>query len=471
MFTKAELLSARSDGWFNVLTGIGTASFDKRMSTSFGGSDILDDALLINLYRSEGLATRVIDIPVEDMVRNWFYVKSDTDDILIKALRKLKAKKAFCDALTWSDLFGGSVIFMGIDDGRAATEPVNEKLIRSIKFLEVYDKRQVQWDPTRLYTDKKNVKYGKPEIYKLYNVYTSETIDVHESRLLIFEGKKLPDQERLSNQNWGDSRLQSIYERLKGVCESLYGVETINTEFILGVLKVTNLQQLLSNNEGEQALHDRLKALDMTKNVLNTMVVDKNEEFTRETSIGVSGLRDLIDVLIDVLCGISGIPRVKLIGDQSKGLGGSAEGNTRMYYDGIAARQEFDLEPNILTILRYLALSKTTKYNGDPETIEVKFLPLWQATKKEEAETRLINSKSDAVYMDYGLPSEYVINSRFGGQSYGEEINLPPEYEKMLKSIPLEEALESGEENEEKDKKASIIQKSKKAAEKETEEE
>jgi hypothetical protein len=435
-----------ADGWFNVLTGLGMSQLDKRVNTSFSMSSVVDDQTLIDLYRAEGLAKRVIDIPVGDMVREWFYIENDTDNKIIKALQKLRTKKTVKSALRWADLFGGSVVLMGINDGQSSMEtPVNEERIREVKFLEVFDRRSIQWDPNDLHNNPNEDKYGKPKIYTITNPTTGMPFRVHESRVLRFEGEDLPDQERRNNSGWGDSRLQSVIERLTGVGDSLGGVEAINTEFIMGVMKVSNLQQLLSSKDGESALRDRLKVIDSIKHILNTVVIDKNEDFERVTSIGVSGLRDLIDVLIDVLCGISGIPRVKLIGDQSKGIGGGAEGNIRLYYDDIATRQEDDLQCQLETLCRYVAKSEKVSFEK-ADDIRIIFNGLWKPSDKEISETRLINSKADGVYIDAGLPAEYVFLSRFGGQSYNNNLILPEEYIKKIKQMSVEEAIQKVEE-------------------------
>lgn len=444
LFTPSQLIPAHLDGWYNVMTGVGLSNIDKRIHTQFILNDKLDFATLSDIYRAEGLGKKIIDVPVNDMVRRWFYIENDPENDVIKALSKISAKKKIKSALKWSDLFGGAVVFMGINDGQDAKFPVNEANIQEIRFLEVYDRRYISWMPDDLYTDPNEPKYGLPEVYRLINPTTGVEFQVHESRLLRFDGEDLPDQEKIENQGWGDSRLQSIFNRLRGVCDSLGGIEGINIEFIIGVMKIQNLQQLLSSKDGEATLRNRIKALDLVKHSMNTIVIDKNEEFERATSAGVSGLRDLADLLVDVLCGISGIPRVKLIGDQAKGLGGESAGNIRMYYDDISARQEDDLESQLNKLCHYqiLALKKNFK------NWAIKFNELYQPTEKEEAETRLINAKADGVYMEFGLPPEYFFLSRFGGQSYGKSIILPKEYVNKIKGMSVEQLLEKTEEPE-----------------------
>jgi phage-related protein (TIGR01555 family) len=423
-------MEIKIDGWYNVLTGLGMSATDKRMSTSFSLSSILDDETLIDIFRGEGIGRKIINIPVNDMVRNWFRIESDTDNTIISYLSKLNAKKYVKSALRWSKLFGGSILFMGIDDGQEAEKPVNKNAIKGIRFFEVYDKRQISWLPDDLYNDKMNVKFGQPERYTIVNPTTGTQFKVHESRCLVFRGEDLPGQELNNNRGWGDSKLQAIFSRLRGVCDSLEGVEGINTEFIIGIMKINNLQQLLSSKSGEEQLRNRLHVMDLTKHSLNTIAIDKNEEFERASSFGVTGLRDLIDVLIDVVCGMSGIPRVKLIGDQSKGIGGGAKGNIRLYYDDIAADQDDELAPQLNKMVEYVTLAKDS--NSKVTDPKITFNKLYQQSEKEEAETKLLNAKTDSLYAEMGLPPEYIILSRFGGKAYGYDIKIPKEYSDAL---------------------------------------
>lgn len=431
------------DGWYNVLTGLGIKSLDKRQSTKYALSEILERQELIDIYRGDGLGKKIVDVQVNDMLRERFYVQGDPDDSIYKELKKIKAMHRIKEALTWGDLFGGSIAIIFINDGRDLSRPVNEDAIQEILGLQVYERHDITWLPEDLQSDERKPDFGMPEIYRITNRSSGQEFRVHKTRLLRFDGEKLPDQETNSNQGWGDSRLQAVFNRLRGMGDSLGGVETICTDFIVGVMKVSNLQQLMGSEEGETALRNRIKNLDIVKHIMNTIVVDKNEEFDRVTSSGVAGLRELIDVLIDVLCAVSGIPRVKLIGDQAKGLGSEAAGNIRLYYDNIRGRQDDDLRDNLEYLIRLIQLSKKGPFKGkEIDEWSLEFNRLWQPTDKEDEETRLFTAKRDTMYFEMGMPAEIILNSRFGGESYSRETVMTPEFKKMLREFKTEPVLE-----------------------------
>jgi phage-related protein (TIGR01555 family) len=444
---SGNTVEINNDGWSNVISGLGTMR-DRRENTSFTSDTVLADQTLMNIWESEGIGAQIINIPAEDMVTKWFYIEADTDNRVVKALQKIGAKKAIESALKWARLFGASIIIMRIDDGGALDTPVNIDKIKKIESLDVYDKRDLMIMPENIYTNTRDSKYGKPKLYTVNNMTTGEMFTVHESRVLRFDGIELPITEKIRNNGWGGSVLNRVYTRLRGLGESLAGVEHINSEFIMNVLKLKNLQTLLSSKEGSNSLYNRIQIMDMVKGLMNTTVIDANEEFERVTSVGVSGLRELIDVLIDVVCGISEVPRIKLIGDQSKGLGGESAGTLRLYYDRIAHKQETELQTELDKLCMYIK----NIVADDLKDLDVtcKFKPLYQMSDKEEAEIKLLNAKADGVYIQSGAPMEFFLKSRFGGQSYGNNVVLPPEYVKVLEGLSAEKLYKEAKEKQEK---------------------
>ena len=82
----------RNDGWANLLTGIGIKGRDKTAHTMYIADARLEYHDLTQMYRGDGLARRIIDLPVHDMYRQWFTLEGDTDGTVNKYLRKLNAK-------------------------------------------------------------------------------------------------------------------------------------------------------------------------------------------------------------------------------------------------------------------------------------------------------------------------------------------------------------------------------------------
>lgn len=412
----------KQDSWTNLFTGLGVRSRDKGTNTTYGTAPILDRTLLTEIFRGDGFAKRVVNIPVGDMIREWITIDGDTDNLALQMLEGIHAKRSFETALRWASLYGGSIIVMIIDDGQELDQPVQEDKIRNVVNLQVYDRWDVTWSTNELYDDPQNPKFGNPEVYTVQNLTTGNMFKIHETRVLRFDGEEIPEISKAQNNGWNDSRLVAVYERLRDLGETYPAIKNIIIEFIKNILKIENLSQLLSSKEGTQKIRDRLQIMDMSRHILNTTLIGEGEEHT-QINTTVTGMDNLTEVLKDGLTSCSGIPRIKLFGEQSKGLGGEAQGTIRLYYDDIAARQENEMLDNLNTLINYLMRSSEGLFNGTPlDPWAVIFNPLWQLTEKEQEEVKLTTAKRDEVYIATGVvTSDEIRASRFGGDTYSSE--------------------------------------------------
>lgn len=455
----------RNDSWSNFLTGLGVAGYDKRMSTRFHGNSKLKEQELNDIYCGEGLGWRIIEVLTEDINRKPFTITGDDENKLAKELKKIKVLPKISEATRWALLHGGSIGVIGIDDGNYLDEPVNEQNIRAITHVHVFDRWRVVWTSTDLYSDPSSPKYGTPEYYTVYPIntgvitaprgYTSmrerakegifENVGyfkVHESRVMRFNGKLVPLQERIKNNYWDDSYLQGVYERLRGLGEAYAGVETVISEYILGVLRMKGFAGMIASNQDAVPVK-RLQMIDQAKHILNSILLDAEEEYQR-LSANVSGLSQLIDALILGLSAVTGIPVTVLMGQAPAGLNATGASDIRRYYDKISGMREYMHRNAIEMLVRYIMLSKQSAFGGkEIKDWEIEFPSLWELTEKEQAELRKTVADADAIYIDRGVldPGE-VAKSRFGGNKYsmetdidinktrtlpGEELNVPGE--------------------------------------------
>ena len=418
------------DGWQNVMTGMGLKNLDRRENSEFYMNSILAMETLSDMYRSEGIAKKIVDIPAKDMLRAGFTVEGDTDHAIPKALRKLKLHRSLRKAVTWSRCFGGSLVLMGVNDGpkklnvKVLETEVNEDRIEEISFFRVYDRRQVVWYAEDIETDPTKDNYGKPNFYTIFPLTSGATIfpmfKVHHSRIIQFSGVQLPERETQQQYGFGDSVLQSVFTRLRGFAGAMNATEDILNEFIIGVMTINNLQDLIAGGR-EKDLIARLNQVDMSKSIMNTMLVDKEEEYTR-LSATVNGIKDILEFEKDTLSAVSGIPQVKLFGEQAQGLGSEAAGNIRLYYDDIADMQEEVITEPLERICTLLVKSKKFKKENpgvDIKDIVIQYPSLWQMSAKDEAEAHFTQAKADDLYIGNGtLDRNEVAKARFGNKSY-----------------------------------------------------
>lgn len=446
--TKADLvreinrLQKRTDGWQNVYSGMGISGQDKRASTTFGTPMKLGEQELDDLYRGDGFGRRIVDLVANDMVREWFYVEGDTDGDTLAALKKLRYKRHLTKAIRQARLMGGAGIFMMVDDGADdPAEPLIPDRVKKIESLKVYNRYELsrlEW-----YQDPDEPNIGQTSVYTINpRDQASHTFNVHETRLLKIDGADVSTRVRWqSNDGWGDSVLQSAYSQLQGLASMLGSVETILGEFVIGSLTIKNLADMIAAGQ-EALIQKRLQQMDMAKHILNTILLDDEEIFNRESTT-VSGIDKLIETVLMALSAVTGIPVTRLMGKSPAGLQATGESDTRDYYDMIAGEQEDKLQSETERLIGLIYGS--SEYKGwkpkDEQDIEVVFNPLWQPTEKEVAETRKTQAETDALYIDRAvlLPEE-VANSRFGGDEYSLDTTIMFERKaKTQKDIEEEE--------------------------------
>lgn len=402
----------RVDGWLNLLSSLGGKK-DRTSNTTHSTGALLSQVDLEILYRDNGFAKKIIDLPAYEMTRQWIDIENDPDNFGLQKLSKLKAKTAFRDFIKWGNLFGGSIIVMGIDDGGDLESPLNEEGIRTVEFLRVYDRFQVSWTTTDINDNPESRYYGEPEFYTVQNYTTSTPFKVHTSRVIRYDGSDIPERSRTRNQGWGDSVLQAIYDELReyGVVKS--SVVSIVQDFIQTLLQIEGLTDLISSGK-EEIVKKRLELIDLSRSVNNTILLDKDEQFSKSAST-VTGLDQLMNQFSLALSGVTGIPLTKLFGQAPAGLNATGESDIRNFYDEIKSKQEDILLPGIERLHYIIMLAKKGDYKGKiNEDAKINFNPLWQLTDQQDSEWKYKIAQTDEVYIRNGVLSpEEVAVSRF----------------------------------------------------------
>ena len=434
--TRKTTANTNNDGWLNVYTKQGVSGSDKQLGTSFSKPTKMDELLLEDIYRGDGMSRRVIDLPTGEMLRRGYEIMGDTDGDITKYLSKIQANKQLLIGLRWGRLYGGGVIVIGIDDGGKLEEPVNETRIKSIEFLRTYDRYRVHWDTSDLYDDPSHPKFNTPEMYTISPV-SGTPFKIHESRILLFDGIAVADRTRQENSGWGDSYYQSIYNDLGNLAGVYFGARNVVDDFIQIILKIDNLQDLIASGR-EDEIKTRLNIIDLGRHVMNTILLDSREDYDK-TASSVGGLPELMTKFELMVSAVTGIPMTLLMGQSPAGMNATGESDIRLWYDSVAEDQESELKPQIerLVYLTMLAKQGPTKGKVIPDW-SVEFNPLWQPTQKEETETRKLQAETDKMYIEQGvLTSAEVAISRFGGDEYSYDTTLASE-DREIEDMPLE---------------------------------
>jgi len=440
---------SRFDDWVNSITGLGT-SRDKRTSNVFSSSNRLtmNREMLDEMYHGNDLVRKIIDIYAEEQTSEWFKLNIQDDegkDIateIMQELRSLGAQEAVSDAITWARLFGGSAIILGIDDGQKAEKPLAMSRIKSLGWIRVVDRWSLTATEWYTSTDKvEDWKIGKVKVYTFTN--EEGTIrNVHESRLIRFDGSRTSRSKWRENGKWNDSALEASYEMIRDFDSAWRGVSTTMQDFSQAVYSIKGLANLLAA-DNEDLVLSRLAQVDQCRSYARAIPIDsEGESFTRDGAT-VTGLADLLDRGMMRLAAGVDIPVTRLFGRSAAGMNATGKGEETDFQKKIKGSQNTKLKPRLEYLIEILFSASEGPTGGQiPASWSIDFNELIDPSEKEKSETRKTNAEVDKIYIDAGVvaPAE-VRSSRFGGNEYSAETTIDPDLDaETLAERPIKES-------------------------------
>lgn len=374
----------RQDGYMNAMFGQGFR-FTDPFAHYRQGVDFVSDQQCTHLYTYNGIAKAIIDIPADEAMRNGFEVEFEgEDDAINKQVQSLcedlDVQYKFSEALAWADLYGGSIIVVMADDGRMIDEPLNYDGLRRIEKLKVFDKTNIVG--SRQYQDASAPQYMDVEHYYI-NTFGSNPMWVHESRVLRFDGGRLPLYQRNLRLGWGAKRFESIKDEIDRWCNgNEYALQAL-TRLSQDVVKLDGLTNILATEGGDVAVQKRMQMIDMVRSMMNSIAIDGADEYDRK-GLSLSGIKELLEQFEIAICGITGIPATKLFGRSPAGMNSTGKADLENYYNMIEKIQANKVRPNLVRFVEMLGACR--EYNLRlPDTWHIEFEPLWSMSKEEKA--------------------------------------------------------------------------------------
>lgn len=429
-------LPAVNDGFENLLTGLGTSK-DAQTYMNFKRGTTLTQNLefISSLYSQNWLAGAVVDVPADDMTRNWIEILDEDEskeEVLESELSRLKAKTKINQALKWASAYGGAIIIMMIDDGRDMSEELTLSAIRNkgIKNLIVLDRWRVTSGP--IDTNLLSRNFGLPEYYSV----SRNGQQIHHSRVLRFDGKisSIEDFER--NGYWGYSTFEKTWQPISNSQGLSLEIAGMTKESNIDVYGIEGLNEMIAlGPEGESAVTKRLTVAHQLKSYINGIALDSKDTYEKKSNT-FSGLAELDDKFLLKVSGASRIPPSKLLGKQEAGLGDTGQSSLTNYYDDISGRQENEMTEPIQRLLNIIYASSF----GKPKEVCFEYAPLWQMSQEQEATIARTNADRDAIYIDRGVVSVQTVQKQLSSdQVYGDIDDDLHESDELFGEVEFEE--------------------------------
>jgi phage-related protein (TIGR01555 family) len=403
---KADpLLSAATfDGFINLAHKLGVGADNVLSSSTYGFNPITRNRQLLEwIHRGSWIGGQVIDVVADDMTRAGVDLQAELppqdETKLMTAMRRMGVWEQINEVIKWSRLYGGAIC-VALIDGQDPRTPLNLDSIGPGQFkgLLTLDRWMVDPAVEDLVTQF-GPHLGLPRFYRVQpNAPALRGEPVHYSRVMFrLEGVRAPYQQRLTENLWGISVLERMYDRMLGFDSATTGAAQLVHKAHLRTLKVKGLRDLVAAGgkplAGFYAYVDNMRRF---QGIEGLSVVDGDDEFDAQQTSSFSGLSDALIQFGQQLSGATQIPLVRLFGQSPAGLNSTGESDLRTYYDHINQRQERDLHAGTLTTHRLMARSQQIML---PPDFDLSFTALWQLSAQEKGE--LANKTGGTVQAAY----------------------------------------------------------------------
>lgn len=404
-----------ADGLVNVVSGLGTSK-SKRSYNTFRYSVMHDWQQLDAAYQTNWLARAIVDIPAEDMCREWRIIKSaDADAIRIEEDR-LMLPMMVQEAATWGALYGGGGILMLT--GQDLTKPLNVNRIRKgdLQRLVVFDR----YDMSAMQMNTYNVlapNFLAPEFYTI----TGGGQQIHWSHFARFNGTRLPRRQMLQTQGWGDSELRKCLDDIMDMVASKDGIAELMQEANVDVIKREGLSDELASDQ-DDAIINRYTLFSQMKSVVQMALLDGDETFERKT-LDLGGVAPVLETFMTWISGAANIPVTRLFGTSAKGLNATGEGDLKNYYNSIRSKQLVRLDPGLRYLDEVLVRSALGYW---PDDYNYVWAPLAQPDEVQLATAAKIRMETDIGYLTEGIvrPSQIQRNLQSSEQYQFEDDDI-----------------------------------------------
>lgn len=405
-----KMRSQTSDSFQNFAAKLGLGTSNVMSGSSYGFNPITRNRIQLEwMYRGSWIGGVAVDLVADDMTRAGIDLKGEIDPQDAKEIEEAATElglwSSINDVVKWSRLYGGGIAVMLIDGQNEAT-PLRLETIGKGQFkgLMVFDRWMVEPSLNDLVTDK-GPDFGLPKFYYVRpDAPALPKMKIHYSRCLRLEGIRLPYWQRVTENLWGLSVLERLYDRMVAFDSATTGAAQLVYKSYLRTLKIKDLRQVVA--AGGPALDGLLKQMEMMRVFQGNegiTLIDADDEFSSDQHSAFGGLSDALVQFGQQISGALQIPLVRLFGQSPAGMNSTGESDIRTYYDGILLQQVKTLKVPVTRIYRALASSLGIKL---PDGFTIGFRSLWQLDDIQKADIAQKVTQTVTQAYDSGLISQ-----------------------------------------------------------------
>lgn len=412
------------DSLYNSLTGLGGSNDKGASAKPNTGLLPLTELELRYLYRNNGYAKKIVDLPAEYATSKGWIVKDESDeyDPMQDEDRRLRIKSRVRQACINAGIDGGGFIFIAAEEAgiQDLSQPLLPQNIIRILNLVVLDAQEVSGNI--IDTNINSPNFRMPKYWNISPQSGGVTSGirpgqpVHWTRMLYFPGDILPPSEKrtLRRNDIDSSALQVVWDQVRNKSSVDQGAAILAQDFRLTLMRIGDLQ---ARSASEQAanFNARMRLIAKGQSLLNMVLVSQDETMEVQSQ-SVSGFRDLDEQSRYGLQSVTRIPATLMFGEAPRGLNTDGDSSWRLWKNEVHFFQDEKIRDPLSRYYRFIYAQKAGPFAGNiPKSWTIEFNTLDEPTPSEESTIRKTNAETDNIYLQMGvITEENIIVGRFG---------------------------------------------------------
>lgn len=350
-FKNPVLNNQITDAYINMATGAGTA-IDKNVYNRYITRQFLTVEEMMAMYTNSWVCRKVVDIPIEDAMSEGidFTHLSAEDNVRFRdRLTNLHFFERMKDLGKLGSMSGIGMALIGVKDG-TRKDNLNRPLMKieknSLTGLTVIDKSYVGPVASNVSNPVNNQNFLSPSNYIVWGH------DLHNTRILRFDGDYLPPIKLQENGYWHASVFERIYDLLGRYDSIESAVSLLPSEMLLKVFKAADMGAWLGGNDntGTNPLQGKIEQVIQTittlQSVYRTVMLPSDSESSFERQdLSVSGISEILMNYAALVAAAADIPHTRFLGESPAGMSSTGDGQFQDYNKKIVAIQENKYRP------------------------------------------------------------------------------------------------------------------------------
>lgn len=361
--TPPSGLTAVHDAFANPLFRLGYGSQSPLEATEYPSARLTGNYALMNsLYRDNWVVQNVVGIIPDDMTKEWFTpagaLSPDQLTALEAAQRRTGLRMSVNEGLRWGRLYGGAAGILWVRGQEALLDrPLDLESVLPGAFQGLYILDRwcgIAPEAGEVFLQGR----PEPEYYTVRFPDGRTAARVHHSRVIRFTGRELPYLERVTEQGWGASEVESLYREVVQYDNTTANMAALTFRANIDTMEVQNLDQLfsLASGEAQRRFWNVMQAQSVLRSNFGYQLVNKGDQ-VKNTQYTFTGLSDVHESMCLSLSGASRIPMTKLFGRAPAGMNATGESDLRNYYDYVDTLRQSVLAPVLRRLLPVLCMS------------------------------------------------------------------------------------------------------------------